>query len=381
MAMTTTPKVDEGTPACESKRTKVIQSEVEAAAAREAQDFYITRLTENYKQKLDIIGQGYEAQSQEIQELKSQIAANAEQTRQDCKTKKETGFVIESLKAQLATTTERRREDQGAKHAAVEAAETYKLKLDAMEQGQQAQRQEIQTLKPQLDASNEVKKEHGNQGREMQDLLSQFAAQQARERRDSNKTVALAGKKITDVKTELAETKSQLAKSQKSTTAGKTELDKTRLQLEESQKSNVALEGELDGMRLVLEASRTSCALNSERAKKAEWEIPHLKRRHAAKLKAALEDEDGFVEIGFKKLWVTKVSAKASLAVKRRSATFRELAKMGLKSDSLGLRKFEYEGRKITPVDYDKTLSEVSGVLLETGHCRQLTNAWVLAWV
>ena len=128
-------------------------------------------------------------------------------------------------------------------------------------------------------------------------------------------------------------------------------------------------------------SSAPHSTLNSERAKKAEWEIPHLKRRHAAKLKAALEDEDGFVEIGFKKLWVTKVSAKASLAVKRRSATFRELAKMGLKSDSLGLRKFEYEGRKITPVDYDKTLSEVSGVLLETGHCRQLTNAWVLAWV
>lgn len=72
------------------------------------------------------------------------------------------------------------------------------------------------------------------------------------------------------------------------------------------------------------------------------------------------------MEIKFRKMWVTKLSSAASFAVKRRSATFRELAKMGLKSDSLYGRKFEYEGRKITVADYDKTLSQVSGVPLET---------------
>jgi hypothetical protein len=50
MATNLTPKVDQDTPPRDNKRIKLIQSEVEAAAAREAQDYYITRLTENYKQ-------------------------------------------------------------------------------------------------------------------------------------------------------------------------------------------------------------------------------------------------------------------------------------------------------------------------------------------
>lgn len=50
MATNLTPKVDQDTPLRDNKRIKLIQSEVEAAAAREAQDYYITRLTENYKQ-------------------------------------------------------------------------------------------------------------------------------------------------------------------------------------------------------------------------------------------------------------------------------------------------------------------------------------------
>ena len=72
MATNLTPKVDQDTPPRDNKRIKLIQSEVEAAAAREAQDYYITRLTENYKQQLETMEQGHEAQTKA---LKAQLAA------------------------------------------------------------------------------------------------------------------------------------------------------------------------------------------------------------------------------------------------------------------------------------------------------------------
>jgi hypothetical protein len=84
MATNLTPKVDQDTPLRDNKRIKLIQSEVEAAAAREAQDYYITRLTENYKQQLETMEQGHEAQTKA---LKAQLAASAEM-REDEDTKK-----------------------------------------------------------------------------------------------------------------------------------------------------------------------------------------------------------------------------------------------------------------------------------------------------
>jgi chromosome segregation ATPase len=373
-----TPKVDEGTPARESKRTKLIQSEVEAAAAREAQDFYITRLTENYKQKLDMVEQGYEAQSREIQdiksqlaasaklkkehqeqareiqklkaqlaasakvanvcvvqerelrELKSQLATSAEKMREVCKTQESAASVISSLKSQLAATTERRREDQETQNTATAAAEDYKQRLDAMEQGRREQTKEIQDLKSKLNGWR-------------------LAAST-----NNNKTIVVATTKITDLKTELRETEGQLAESQKSTTALKTRLDETKWQLEENTKSWVAA---------------------SDRALKAQWENTNLKRQYEAKLKEALEDEDGWMEIGFKRKRTNDKLSAPKFAVKRPSATFRQLARLALNCDpSPRAWTFVYEGRTMPASDLDKTLAEVSGVLCGRRRREQLTN-------
>jgi chromosome segregation ATPase len=382
-ATTSTRKVDEGTSARESKRIKLIPSEVDA----ETQEFYFTRLTET--QKLDMMEQGHQEQKQEIrtlklqlaasagvkqeheeqgreiqklksqiaaqttrecqeiQELKTQLAASAEKTSEACKAKEATASEILSLKSQLAASTEKRRKDQETNKTAAEAVEDYKQRLENA---------------------------HRKQALEIRDLKSQLTTSTPCE------TVGLATKEITDLTAELAKAISQVAESQKSVTAGKAELDKTRLQLIECQKSTSALTTGLEETKWLLEESQTSCALITRRALEAEWEYANLKRHHGAKLKEALNAANSFMEIGFRKMWATKLSSAPSYAVKRRSATFFELAKMGLKSDTLSGRKFEYRGRKITEADHSKTLSQVSSQLLETGFCGRLTNACVLAW-
>ena len=333
-------KVDEGAPGRESKRTRLIQSEVEAAAARDAQDYYIARLTENYKQKLDMSEQGYKVLKQEIQELKSQLTASAEKTRQD----------------------------QEAKQTALETAQNYKQKSDALEQCCQVQARRIEALESQLYATAEKEKED----------------QKAR------KTVAEAAELVKTVKIELDETKGQLAESrnsakigleetqrqltasQKSTAAIENALKEARSQLAESQKSVISTKVEIEETEWQLAESRKSCAITSDQALKAEWNNHHLKRRHKSQLEEALADNDKFMEIGFRKQWATKLSSAPSFAVKRRSATFLELAKMGLKSTTLCGRTFEYKGRTVPITDFGKTLTEVSGIPLTRRHGGQL---------
>jgi hypothetical protein len=75
MATKSDSRVGQDTPTRDTKRIKFIQSEVEAAAAREAQDYYITRLTENYKKQLETMEQAHEAQTHD---LMSQLAASME---------------------------------------------------------------------------------------------------------------------------------------------------------------------------------------------------------------------------------------------------------------------------------------------------------------
>jgi chromosome segregation ATPase len=278
MATTPSPKADEGTPAHENKRIKLLQSEVDAAAA---QEYYMTRLTE--KQKLDMMEQGYQEQKAEIQHLKSHIAASADLRMKDCKSKETTALIILSLKTQLAASAEKKRkEDQQTKETVAKAAETYKQKVDAMERGSQEQRLETQELK------------------------SQIAAEKLKAREICNQFVAIAGRLKSDLETELNDTKRHLAESQKSNTALKTELEMTEWRLEESEKSITTLKSgsdeisrqlaesqetanamktELDEAEWELAESRKSCVVISDRSLKAQWETTNLKRALADKNK------------------------------------------------------------------------------------------------
>jgi hypothetical protein len=128
MATEHAPGLDRDDPPRDSKRIKLIQSEVDAAATKEAQDYYITRLNDNYKKQLEAMEEDHEEQ-------------------------------IQTLKSQLATSDEKMRmEDQASEKKVTEAAEGYKKQLEAMEQRHGEQRHEIQELKSQLAVIAEKKK-------------------------------------------------------------------------------------------------------------------------------------------------------------------------------------------------------------------------------
>jgi hypothetical protein len=337
-------KVDEDALDRDSKRTKLIQSEVEATAAREAQELYMTRLTE--KQKLDMMEQSHQEQKLEIRELKSQLAASMEVEKEDSKTKEATALLILNLKSQLAANAEtERKEDIGTKERMAKISEVCKQKLDAT-------RQQIQELK------------------------AQIAAKILLEDQNSGETAALAAKKMSDLKIELNETKC----------AWKSELEMNEWRSEESEKSISALEAELSGTkrRLVenpgwladmkneldetewsLEESRKSWVAARDRALKAQWENVDLVRQHGAELQER-NDKDAFVEIGFRKKLKNGSLTAPKFAVKRLSRTFGELAKIVVRSDMLFMYDFDHEGRKITEADKGRTLPQVSAVLVET---------------
>jgi hypothetical protein len=109
----------------------------------------------------------------------------------------------------------------------------------------------------------------------------------------------------------------------------------------------------------------------SDRSLEAQWETANLKQ--------ALANKDSWTEIRFRKQFVTKLAAVTSSAVKRRSATFLELAKLAIKTDTFSGRIFEHEKRTIAEADYGKTLTEVSTVLATLKHCGQSTNVCILA--
>jgi hypothetical protein len=255
MATNLTPKADQDAPPRDNKRIKFIQSEVEAAAAREAQDYYISRLTENYKKQLETMEQGHEAQTQN---LKAQLAASAEM-----------------------------REDEDTKKARLEAVEVH----------------------------------------------------------------AAVEEKLVKTEWELAE-------------------------------------------------SRKSCAAAGDRASKAEQGLEDLKRSaaerivklrelHEAKLKKALLDKDRasrrWMEIRFTKRRVNAVAAPTlsspKFAVRRCSSTFREVFVAAAKQEGTKPWKFTYKGRQITASDFDKSVTEVSGLLVETLFCADFANVCVLAWL
>ena len=120
--------LDTDDPPRDSKRIKLIQSEVDAEATKEAQEFYITRLNENYKKQLEAMEQEH---GEQIQALKSQLASSAEK-----------------LKAG----------DRVSEQKVTEAAKDSKKQLEVVEQGYGVQKRQIQDLKSQLAASAERKK-------------------------------------------------------------------------------------------------------------------------------------------------------------------------------------------------------------------------------
>jgi hypothetical protein len=271
-------KVDEGTPCRESKMIKLIQSEVEAAAARETQEHYVKRLTE--KQKLDMMEQGYQEQRVEIQELKSQLSASVEVKREDCKAKEATALLIVSLESQLAASTEKKRkEDQETKESVAKVIEIHKQKLDAVERGSQEQRREIQELKLRLAAEKLKGREDCNDNDfvaravlEKSDLKTELSVTKRHLAESQDSVVACqAGtnemkRKLTESrksnavsKTELEMTEWRLEVSENSITALKTEADETKRQLAESQKLLDTMKTELDEAEWELEESRKSC--------------------------------------------------------------------------------------------------------------------------
>jgi hypothetical protein len=112
-------------------------------------------------------------------------------------------------------------------------------------------------------------------------------------------------------------------------------------------------------------------------------EEEELREQHEAELGKVLEDRDknACVEIGFKKRFLTAASAAPKFALKQRSATFVELAKLAIKTDTVSDRLFEYKERTIPTADYCKTLKEVSSVIARTGHGGQSANFYILAWL
>jgi hypothetical protein len=332
MATNSTPTVGNDESPRSNKRIKLIQSEVEAAASKASQDFYITSLTENYNKQLEAMEQDHAEHIQEIQELKSQLVACAKQTREDCKTKENDAVVIESLKSQLAASGEKETEDRVRERKETEAAETNRRELEAMERANKRQIQVIKNLELQLAASAERKM--------IEDRETE--------------------RKVTDAA--------------KVATASKTRAISLETDLAQSRREGVAFRERAASVEITLRDLRRS------RGDELRPQLDAAKKAYEAKLKNLLEDKNGWIQIGFKKMWVTAVSSKLSFAVKRRSSTFLELAKMGVKSPLVTGRNFEYKGRKITEADYNKTLSQVSGVLLETRHYGRLTNSCVLAW-
>jgi len=332
METNSTPTVGNDESPRGNKRIKLIQSEVEAAASKASQDSYITSLTENYNKQLEAMEQDHADRIQEIQELKSQLVACAKQTREDCETKENDAVVIESLKSQLAASGEKETEDRVRVREATEAAEANRRELESMERANKLQ---IQVTK---------------------NLELQFAAITERKKFDDRETE----RKVTDAP--------------KVATASKTRAISLETDLAQSRRESVAFRERAASVEVTLRN------LQRSRGEELRPQLDAAKKAYEAKLKNLLEDKNGWIQVSFKKMWVTAVSSKPSFAVKRRSSTFLELAKMGLKSPSLTGRNFEYKGRKITEADYDKTLPQVSGVLLGTRHDGRLTNSCVLVW-
>lgn len=342
MANNSTSKVDGDDPPRGNKRIKLIQSEVEAAASRASQDYYITSLTENYNKQLETIEQEHEEQTQA---LKSQLEVM----------KQESGELIRDLKSQLAIGGEKKT-DQVRERGATEAAEAHKKQLETTEQTSKELIRKILDLESQLAESAERKKT---------------------EDREGEKKVADAAKVVTASRTRVISLETDLSASRKSY---KTIIDR----------ASVADQSNKDLRRLTDEARRELVQVHEHHKGKLERAVvqmrkeeEELREQHEAELGKVLEDRDknACVEIGFKKRFLTAASAAPKFALKRRSATFVELAKLAIKTDTVSDRLFEYKERTIPTADYCKTLKEVSSVIARTGHGGQSANFYILAWL
>lgn len=287
MATNATPKVDNDDSARGNKRIKLIQSEVEAAASKASQDFYITSLTANYNKQLEAMEQDHGEQIQEIQDLKSQLAA-----RDRIKT-----------------------EDSVKEQKTAEAAEHHREQLGVMRQAIKKQIDDIRNLELQLATSTESKRTG---------------------ERENERKVADAAKVAKASRTRAISLETDLAESRKSCVALRKQKAIVEVKLINLQHSTD------DQLRSQLDAAR---------------------KTYKAKLESARDDQNGWIQIGFRKKYVWAGLIGENLAVRRRSATFRELAKLALKTDGLSGRSFEYENHIMPTADYSKTLAEVSSVL------------------
>jgi hypothetical protein len=385
-------KVDEGTPVRESKRIKQVQSEHDAATTKEAQEYYMARLTD--KQKLGMMEQSHQEQKQEIRELKSQITASTEMKKDDCKIKEATALAILTLESQLAAIAEnKRKDDQETKETVARVAETHKQTLDTKEQTLREQTQEIQDLKSRLAAEESKGCEGCRQSvaaafleeRDLETKLSvtkrhlaeswdSIAAWQAKFNETKRQFVE-SRKSNTAWKTELEMSEWRLEESRKSITALRSDFDETQRQLADSQEIADAMKTELDEAEWELAESRKSCVVISDRSLKAQWESTNLKKALADK------DRDSWTEIRFRKKFLTRLSTVWSSTFRRRSATFLELVRLATKTDTVSGRAFEHKKRTIAETDYGKTLEEVSSVLTMIRLRGPSTNACVLAWI
>lgn len=122
----------------QGNRIGSIQSAVEAAAVKKSHDYYITSLTEGYKEQLEAMEQGYEGQ---IKELEGQLAASIKETEENVTKKamaEEYEERIKDLKSKLA--------------ASIESMKKITIKKAVTEEYEER----IKTLKSQLAASVET---------------------------------------------------------------------------------------------------------------------------------------------------------------------------------------------------------------------------------